>query len=98
MDCLCNKGYEPVVNEYNEADKILDTKGKFDVKIENIGEVSAYIQNVGEIAPGETKCIGISQVPCAIDVPINYTQGSGLKKLRVWSNKLVCFDWSCLNS
>lgn len=98
MECLNNKGYEPVVSDYNEDDTILKTKGKYDVKIENIGDVSVFIQLVGEIQPGETKCIGISQVPCAIDIPINYSQENGTKKVRLWANKIVCFECACVNA
>ncbi|MDI1233177.1 MAG: hypothetical protein PSX81_02720 [bacterium] len=93
-------GYEVVVNQLSGDNTVLPSKGRFDVRVENTGETSLFIGGVGEIVPGSEKCIGISQVPCAVDLAITYASdesGTLKKQCTVYSNRLVCMDWNCLN-
>lgn len=95
--CFDNHGWIPVVATYLASNLTLKTKGLFNIKIENTGAVDCSILGVGRINSGETKCIGIDQVPCADDIRIEFiSDQSGKKELTVWASKIICFDWKCL--
>jgi hypothetical protein len=97
--CQKNKGWQIESTQvYRDRSSTFEAVGKYNIQIQNTGDVDAFVDGVIKICPGECRNIGVPDVPCARQINLTFSEDAsqtGTAVVVVVAYNLIKYDCGC---